>query len=160
MNKPKKGVVGKRCKARVVRQAQMQIWLQVLCHRRAAELVYFRSGTPVVAVGPRYSAFPTSPHLVCGTAAAQQPDGRHASTMIGFPDQSKESDFALCLSMLTKCDNSKGRRFLNNMWRLGVMLKVLATRRDVLGSCHRKRTHPTAGSTDLLVTQGSESRPS
>lgn len=77
-----------------------------------------------------------------------------------IPDQSKESDFALCLSMLTKCDNSKGRRFLNNMWRLGVMLKVLATRRDVLGSCHRKRTHPTAGSTDLLVTQGSESRPS
>jgi len=29
--------------------------------------------------------------------------------------------------MLTKCDNSKGRHLLNDMWRLGVMLRVLAT---------------------------------
>jgi hypothetical protein len=45
--------------------------------------------------------------------------------------------------MLTKYDNSKGRQLLNDMWRLGVMLKVLATRRDVSGSCHGKSTHPT-----------------
>jgi hypothetical protein len=35
---------------------------------------------------------------------------------------------------------------LNDMWRLGVMLRDLATGLDVSGSCHGKSTHPTASS--------------
>lgn len=54
--------------------------------------MHIRSGTSAVAVGPRYSAYSASSHssVVCGTATEQQPGGRHAATIIAYPDQSKE----------------------------------------------------------------------
>jgi hypothetical protein len=69
-----KSVVGKRCKARVVRQAQIQIRLQVLCHPELRSLCIFDLEhllSQWVRGIPQHS--PHHPTVVCSTAAEQQP---------------------------------------------------------------------------------------
>jgi len=126
----KKSVVGKRRKARVVRQVQMQIWLQVLCHVELRSLCISDLEHLLSQWVRGIPHIPHHPTVVCDTAAEQQPGlstcGHHDRIFI--PKQgAQRSSVALCPTMLTKCDNSKGRHLLNDMWRLGVMLRVLAT---------------------------------
>jgi hypothetical protein len=99
VNKPEKSVVGKRCKARVVRQAQMQIWLQVLCHVELRSLCIFDLEHLLSLWVRDIPPVPHHPTVVCDTAAEQQPGCRHAATMIEFPDQSKELNRAGCRTL-------------------------------------------------------------